>query len=142
MSSSFSNFLLTCQAANCWRERLTLLTMKKSAHEALADNLKRLMDHEGWSQADLERKAGVAQTTISNMLDTERCVSSTMRNIERVAAVWKLEAWQLLIPDQPIDILKAQSLRNVVTSYTHMSKAGRDYIDHVAERETGKSTDL
>lgn len=110
--------------------------MKQKNHEALADNLKRLMKQEGWSQDDLKKKSGVSQTNISNILDPKRCHSPTFRSIEAIADVWNLEMWQLLIPDQPIEVLKANSLRNVVVSYTRMDKAGRDYIDSVAERES------
>lgn len=74
----------------------------------LARNLKELMeDHPDLnSQSALARKAGVAQTSIGNMLNpgkrapskSGRLPSPAVENVERVAKAFGKEAWQLLHP--------------------------------------------
>lgn len=80
--------------------------MRKTAKQVLAANLRALMD--GTPELDSQmkiaaraQKAGgkkVAQTSISNMLNPNSRVSPTLENLEAVASVFGLQAWQLLHP--------------------------------------------
>lgn len=80
--------------------------VEKTAKQILASNLSALMAmrEDVKTQQKLAAKASkaggrkVAQTTISNMLNPEENPSPTLRNIEAVAAVFSLQAWQLLHP--------------------------------------------
>lgn len=113
---------------------------KTSAHQALARNLKRLLDAGRQydlpsSQAALARRSGVAQTTLSNWLDPERGRSPQLDKLERVAEVYKLEVWQLLVPELPDDLLVDRHLARLVRSYTSIDPATRERIDRIAEAE-------
>lgn len=68
----------------------------------VAENIRRLLRLGGSvglpsSQAELARRSGVAQTSISNWLDDTRAVSPTIDKLEAVARVYGLEAWQLMM---------------------------------------------
>lgn len=104
--------------------------------KALSSNLRQLMAHYGHNQKALGRKSGVGQTTVSNLCNPERGHSPKMATVDAIAEVYGLKGWQLLVPDQPLDVLLSQSLDRVVMSYVQISSDGRQYIEHVAERET------
>jgi len=84
--------------------------MNNEARKTLADNLGRLMgtDTKFGSQMKLAKLASrpgganVGQTTISIMLRPDHEVSPTLETIEAVAAVFKLQAWELLCPNLKI----------------------------------------
>lgn len=87
----------------------------KSARIILARNLKKLMDgsKDLSSQSAIARKAKpkVAQTTIGYMLKPDSIVGSpTIEKMEAVAAVFGLEAWQLLHPSMGDHVLKEGEL--------------------------------
>jgi transcriptional regulator with XRE-family HTH domain len=79
--------------------------MKKATKQILAGNLKVLMDRTGCDQVALAKKISgipgvrnVAQTSISNMLNTETAVWPNLATVEAVAAAFGLQAWQLIHP--------------------------------------------
>ena len=83
---------------------------RRPSAEILAANLQRLLDIGGPrglpdSQAELGRRAHVAQKTISNWLDPARGVAPQIDKLEAVAHVYGLEVWELLMPDIPDELL-------------------------------------
>jgi len=79
---------------------------------ALAHNVQRLMEQQQLSQAELGRKSGVAQRTISTLLDVANpeAINPRARTIEQLAAYFGVPAWQLLVPDLPMDMLRSKQL--------------------------------
>jgi hypothetical protein len=81
---------------------------KKTARQALASNLKRLMRTTPWLNTGqkIEAKSAnrVRQRTVSNMTraDQKEANSPTLDNIEEVARAFKLEAWQLLLNEETV----------------------------------------
>lgn len=83
--------------------------MAEGTVNVLARNLKSLMDEHlpKLSQNELGKKTGVGQTSIGLMLNPEkrlptksgRIPSPTLAQIEKVAAFFHKEAWQLLHPN-------------------------------------------
>lgn len=65
--------------------------------EILAMNLKALMLANKHSQGDLFRLSGVAQSTIGRVVNMQ--VDATVATLEAVANVYKLQSWQLLVPN-------------------------------------------
>ena len=65
----------------------------------LRQNLKALMDAKAGpsSQSELKRKSGVAQATIGRIL-SEKGENARMETIDRLAKVYGLEGWQLMVP--------------------------------------------
>ena len=67
-----------------------------SAREALAINLIRLRAERSWSQEDLALEVGLHRTFIGHVERQARNIS--LDNIERLAMVFGLQAYQLLRP--------------------------------------------
>lgn len=113
----------------------------RSTLEILAKNLARLLAIGAAhglpsSQSALSRRSGVAQKTISNWLDPTRGVAPVLDKLELVANVYRLEVWQLLVPDLPDDMLLMGHLKKLVANYGHIKNpSARRYIDQIAEAE-------
>lgn len=103
---------------------------------SVARNVKKLREHHGWSQAALAKKAGVSQSTVSNMEVPERATprySPTMDNVDAVATVFGLPA-AVLAMDLPIDVLLDYSkIAMVIHGYAESRVEGRKAIEVVAE---------
>lgn len=82
----------------------------------LGKNLQQLMDHHGLSQAELGRKSGIGQRTISTLLDLADPASSNprLRTVDQLAGYFGLNAWTLLVPDQTADMLVSKKVAAVV----------------------------
>lgn len=102
---------------------------------ALSGNLQRLMAHQQLSQAALSRKAGVGQSTLSNILDTEHPLEINPRTdtIEKLAKYFGIPGWQLLIPDLALDLLLSDRLGNLVDRYRAAPEQDRETLDRLAE---------
>jgi transcriptional regulator with XRE-family HTH domain len=104
---------------------------------ALARNLQRLMDHHELSQAQLGKKSGVGQRTLSTLLDVEHPLEINPRSttIDQLATYFGIPSWQLLVPNLSIDLLLSNRLAELITNYTNASDQGRKTIDRIAESE-------
>lgn len=102
--------------------------------ENLARNLRLLMDASDLSEERLAKKAGVAQKTINKMLN--QTSEATLGTVEKIAAAFGATSWQLIMPDLPLELLSSAKLERLYDHYIKSSREGRDYIDHVAERES------
>lgn len=108
-----------------------------AAVEQLQKHVRALMKAEGWSQADLARRAKVSPKTISNMVNAKH--SSQIGNIAKVASVWNLAAWQLLSPANPDDLRAGKPLDKLLQNYVSASERGQEAIDRVAETEADRN---
>lgn len=108
-----------------------------TAMHAFARNVRRLMDHLGWTQSELQAKSNVAQTTISALLryGTTSEKVSTLETVEAIAKAFGVEPWKLQIPDVPLDLLLDKQIEQLMTTYTSISPEGRESIWRVAESE-------
>lgn len=120
------------------REAARLICMAKSIPTAavIADNLRRLMSHFGLSQAELGRRAGVAQTMLSGLLRREHGVKNPRANtIDKLAAHFKIAPWKLLIPDVEVEILLDDQIERLVEAYVKTPSIGRENVRRIAEAE-------
>lgn len=107
----------------------------------LADNLRQLMAHHGLSQNELGRLADVGQSTLSRLLDSADPSTSNPRasTLEALADFFKVDAWKLLVPNAPIELLVEKTaqpgLLMVVDTYLRASDVGRQTILRVSETE-------
>jgi transcriptional regulator with XRE-family HTH domain len=82
--------------------------MAKSVNDVLAENIARYMEAnpELGTQARLAARSGVDQKTISNYLNPQRRLataagrpgSAKLSEVEKIAAAFGLEAWELIKP--------------------------------------------
>lgn len=123
------------------RHAHTVSKHHRNACEILAANLARLLALGAAyglpsSQSELSRRSGVAQKTISNWLDPARGGAPLLDKLEMIADVYRLEVWQLLVPDLPDDVLLVGHLKKLVANYAQMTNpAARRYIERIAEAE-------
>lgn len=112
---------------------------RPSTRETIARNLRMLMESSNppLNQVELAKRAGVAQKSVSNMLDPSRpgVSAGTLDKLERVAAAFGLTAWHLLIPTLPEDLKECHRISDLVADYIVTPKTSRDLIYHTAERE-------
>ena len=109
--------------------------MTNNIHEILARNVKILMNHYDMTQDDIEKKTGVSQRTISNVINPGSVGSITTKTIEKIADYFGLEYWHLLIPNISIDELVSKRIEKVVVCYTQSEPAGRENIARISENE-------
>lgn len=108
-------------------------TNSQPSRKIIARNVALLRNHRGWSQAELARKAGVSQRTISNMENPDTETTPTTDRVEKVAEVFGLQLYQLAMP-LPLDLLiDIGNLTNLVESYAHSRPEVRPTIEQVAK---------
>lgn len=110
---------------------------RTTTRNTLATNLAHLMDKKDWSQKKLAEVSGVAQKTISNMLNAGKpgIGASTLDKVEAVAKAFGLEGWHLLMPNLPDDIVDCKSLSQLVSDFLEAPPEGQTTISHTAHRE-------
>jgi transcriptional regulator with XRE-family HTH domain len=113
------------------------MAMQREIARALAHNLQRLMDHHGLSQAELGRKSGVGQSTLSKLLNTEDPSTMNPRasTLESLSNYFDIPGWQLLIPDIPLDLLLSRRFTKMIENYRDAPEEGRAQVERVAESE-------
>lgn len=118
----------------------TMLAMPKppSFADALAENVRQLMAHEGLTQLTLAKKSGVGQATLSGLLSDDP--GAPKRNpradtIDKLADYFGIPAWALCIPEVPLDLLLGGEAQSVLTNLVAAPRQGRDTILRIAEAE-------
>jgi len=109
--------------------------MDTTTRRAVAENVRLLMEANGYSQKRLAAKTGVAQRSISNLLRPDSGVSPTLDTMERLSDHFGIPTWQLMLPGQTIGMLQTQDLGRVIANYARADDQGREFVNRVAERE-------
>lgn len=99
----------------------------------LARNLRFLMNHRGYTEADVARRAGISQKTVNNILN-ER-VSTSLERTDAIARAFQLSLWQLTLPELPQSYDYLADMELVLTGWLRASEQGRELFRAVAERE-------
>jgi transcriptional regulator with XRE-family HTH domain len=106
---------------------------KLTTTEAVGKNLKRLMEAYKLTQPQLAKKAGVAQRTISNILNATN--EPGIEKINKIARVFGLQGWQLQMPNLPEGMLTDGVVTRVIDALARATPEGRQMIERLAERE-------
>ncbi|WP_449425982.1 helix-turn-helix domain-containing protein [Rhodanobacter lindaniclasticus] len=124
------------QSDNC-RPHTARMAMQRDIALAFARNLQRLMDHHGLSQAELARKTGVGQSTLSKLLNTEDPSAMNPRSstVQELADFFDVPGWQMLIPDMPLELLLSKRVTKLIENYRDAPDQGRAQVERVAESE-------
>lgn len=111
--------------------------MQREIALAFAHNLQRLMDHHGLSQAELARKSGVGQSTLSKLLNIEDPSAMNPRSstVEQLADYFDIPGWQLMMPGLPLELLLSKRLTKLVENYRDAPEPGRAQVERIAESE-------
>lgn len=110
---------------------------------SFAVNIQRLMDHHELSQAELGRKSGVGQSTLSRLLNMENpeLINPRASTVDRLAAYFGTQPWQLMLPGMPLELLTSPRLARLVENYSVASEEIRAAVERIVElevREKGK----
>jgi transcriptional regulator with XRE-family HTH domain len=106
---------------------------KLTTTEAVAKNLRRLMDVNGLTQVQVAKRAGVSQRHISNVLNAAQ--EPGIEKINKIAQAFGLHGWQLQMPNLPEDMLTDGRVTRVIDALTRATPEGREMIERLAERE-------
>ena len=111
-----------------------LVRMAKSTKEVVIANVKTLMSMRQDTTYSLAKRAGLAQSTIVNILSGRHKIS--VDTAESLANAYGLDGWHLLLRNLDADLLGSPRIDKLYQRYIAASGEGRDYIDSVAERES------
>jgi len=101
--------------------------------DVFVDNLRYLMGSNGINQAQLSKKTGVSQKSISNILASEQIPSIEI--VEKLASAFDLEPWHLMVSNLPNDLKSNDSIERLCHYFIRSTEEGRKHIERVAERE-------
>jgi transcriptional regulator with XRE-family HTH domain len=119
--------------ANDWHYPAKVPNTKLTTMAAVARNLRTLMEREAMTQLKLAKKSGVSQRTISNVLNESH--EPGVETVDQLARVFKLDGWQLQMPDLPPELLGSELVDRTVGALVQASPKGREMIADLAERE-------
>jgi transcriptional regulator with XRE-family HTH domain len=109
--------------------------MDITTRQALAKNVRLLMEHYQLNQTRMALRADVSQRTISNVLNAECENSPTLDIVEKIATCFGLMTWHLLVPGLTLELLLNSRIESVVKNYATASHEGREMISRVSDRE-------
>jgi transcriptional regulator with XRE-family HTH domain len=112
---------------------LCMTVRRPKTTETLARNLNFLMDKYSYSEREVSKRSGVAPKTVNNMRNAR--TTSTIENVDKVASVFGLSGWQMIVPDLPSDLVESRQLKSTLSNYMSADTEGRQAIDRLAERE-------
>lgn len=111
---------------------------RQKPRESLSINLRHLMATREWNQVQLAKRSGVNQKTISNILNGRN--TPTLDILDQIAAAFGLNVWHLILPDLPADLVNGGTIERLFENFIASGEKGREYINHVAEREAKYKT--
>lgn len=99
----------------------------------LATNTRFLMQRKGWNQEQLAKKAGVAQKTVSNVLNG--IYDTKVETAEAIGRAFGLTGWHMISPYLIRDMEGGGSITKLVDNYMLASDEGQQLVMQIAERE-------
>lgn len=106
---------------------------RDNTSDTLAAALNYLMEKYSYSEAEVARRSGVASKTVNNMRRAR--TKATIENADKVARVFGLSGWQLILPGFPQELLGDKGLASTIENYSQSGPDGRAAIARIAERE-------
>jgi transcriptional regulator with XRE-family HTH domain len=107
---------------------------RQSVSDTFAQNLRVLMHHESLSMPSLAKLSGVSGRMIAYILTKER--TPTIEIADAIAKAFRLEGWQMMIPDFATTRTSSAKLSELIHHYAQSTEQGRKFISHVAEQES------
>jgi len=92
------------------------------------------MEERGWKQTRVAKEGGLAQRTVSNVINKTNDPGTEI--IEALGNAFGVPGWTLLIPKVPAKILNSKELPNLVSTY--LEAASKPLSTVIAERSLPK----
>lgn len=105
--------------------------MKQAADEILREYLRRAIELNDWSEAELARHTKVSQKAVNNFMN--RVSDPRLQTCEKLARGLGVELWQVLAGGPALK--NGNDVARLLSSYLNSSEEGRSVILHTAERE-------
>jgi transcriptional regulator with XRE-family HTH domain len=118
---------------------LLIMNKRPTSAETLIENINALLLATGMSKKELATKSGVSLRMIHFILNRDR--KPSIEIADDLAKAFRLNGWQLIMPNLQADLMKNGHLQELISNYTNSSQQGRDYINRVAEQEAKYSND-
>jgi transcriptional regulator with XRE-family HTH domain len=112
---------------------LTMPVEELTTAEAISRNLTALLERHNMSQNQLAAASGVGQRTISDIVRLKS--QPTAETLHRLAKPFKLQGWQLAMPNLPPELLDSDIIGKVIRDLVESNPEGRTLIVRTAERE-------
>ncbi|PJL25917.1 hypothetical protein B9Y64_15445 [Stenotrophomonas maltophilia] len=111
--------------------------MANDSSRTLADNVRRLMEAAGDTQAKVAKRAGLAQRSVGNVVTygTTHETSPTLRTVDGIADAYGVPVWMLLLDQVPLEVLQSPELARLIDNYIKAPASARANIDRVADAE-------
>lgn len=107
--------------------------MDSRTRKIVAENVKRLREAAGLTQAALGKRSGKSQRNISDVENPEG-KSPTLATLEAIADGLKVPLWMLVV-ENTLDPSHMKALDGIVSYYTQIPASGQAQIERVAEAE-------
>lgn len=103
----------------------------------LANNVAKLMQDRGDTQASVAERGGISQRAVGYLLTYGKTHEQqpTLRTVDGLSRAFDIPVWMLFIPDLPLDLLKSKRVATLVENYRDAPEDGRANINRVAESE-------
>ena len=99
--------------------------------DTLAKNLRALLKAHDMSGPKLAIKAGIDRKSVNNMVNAR--FNPDLDNVDAVAKVFGLTAWQLIMPDVSMAFPMASDVRKLLERYSSATEQDRQTILTIAE---------
>lgn len=106
----------------------------------LAENLKKLIAEEGWSNRTLAAKSGVSDRFIGMLLKGES--QATVDVAEALAKAFGLTGWQLIMSNLDISAARKGNLARVIEKYQASEGTEREMFDLLAKQPADNDPDV
>ena len=103
-------------------------------NKVFGENELSLRTHLKYSQAHVGRTSSVSQRTISNIESMGEAGSVTIDVLEKLSEYYNAPAWQLLIPNVPLDAPTRKAMNELVSIFSGASPDARRQLVEDARR--------
>ena len=96
----------------------------------IADNVRRLMQARGDSQAALAQRAGVSQRAIGDLMTYGRghFKNPTMRTVDAIAGAYSIAPWALLLQNLPAESSVLESASDLLDTFMRLSPIDQETV--------------
>lgn len=107
--------------------------MDTKTRSVLGANVAALRNHDGLTQDQLAKRAGLSQRLVSGVERGEK--SATVDTVDALASALRVPAWSLLLSVSDPLMLRDAAAAKLFARYVRLPRDGREQVDRVADNE-------
>lgn len=110
--------------------------MKRTAHQTLVANLKRVMRARHIpNQNQLAKACKINQKTMNNLMDVSRDITPSLGTVQRIADELHIPVWALFLPDLPVVQMNMNGFPDTTSAAGIYLMGTFDTLDQATQRE-------